>query len=159
MKLSYNGKPWLTVQLEVGHNEIGDADDPDMEIAPDIVSLFDKLGFPKPDPVPLMPLHHQAAQKIHALSEPGSQRAHDLIDLQIIDATGKLDYVLTLATCKRLFAYRNKQPWPSPVIAKEGWRAIYEEQGKGLPVLESIDDAVTWANDLIERIANSACSE
>ena len=26
VKLSYNGKPWCTVPLEVGHNEIGDAD-------------------------------------------------------------------------------------------------------------------------------------
>ena len=26
VKLSYSGKPWCTVPLEVGHNEIGDAD-------------------------------------------------------------------------------------------------------------------------------------
>ena len=53
--------------------------------------------------------HHQAAQKIHALSEPGSRRAHDLIDLQLIDATGELDHGKTLVTCKRLFSYRKKQ--------------------------------------------------
>ena len=28
VKLSYNGKSWITVPLEVGHNEIGDAEDP-----------------------------------------------------------------------------------------------------------------------------------
>lgn len=33
VKLSYNGKSWITVPLEVGHNEIGDADDPDMLVA------------------------------------------------------------------------------------------------------------------------------
>lgn len=29
VKLSYNGRPWCTVPLEVGHNEIGDADEAD----------------------------------------------------------------------------------------------------------------------------------
>lgn len=29
VKLSYNGKPWCTVPLEVGHNEIGDTDEAD----------------------------------------------------------------------------------------------------------------------------------
>lgn len=40
VKLSYNGKPWLTVELEVGHDEIGDADEPDWGISPDIVDFF-----------------------------------------------------------------------------------------------------------------------
>ena len=30
VKLKYLGIPWFTVQLEVGHNEIGDADECDM---------------------------------------------------------------------------------------------------------------------------------
>ena len=29
VRLSYLGKPWCTVPLEVGHNEIGDAHDAD----------------------------------------------------------------------------------------------------------------------------------
>ena len=32
VKLTYLEKPWVTVQLEVGHNEIGDADSPEMAI-------------------------------------------------------------------------------------------------------------------------------
>ena len=152
VKLSYNSKPWMTVQLEVGHDEIGDADKPDWGISPDIAQLFTRLGFPEPDPVPLMPLHHQVAQKIHALTEPGSKRAHDLIDLQLIAATGQLDYGKTLDTCKRLFAYRKKQAWPSNVVAGEGWRAAYDEQKVGLSVLEDVDDAVAWANGLIDTL-------
>ena len=152
VKLSYNGKPWMTVQLEVGHDEIGDADEPDWGISPDIAQLFTRLGFPEPDPVPLMPLHHQVAQKIHALSEPGSKRAHDLIDLQLIVATGQLDYEKTLVTCKRLFAYRKKQAWPSSIIAGDDWRAAYDEQRAGLLVLEDVDDAVAWANELIDTL-------
>jgi hypothetical protein len=64
-KLSYNGKSWLTVPLEVGHNEIGDADEPDFKVANDIVVLFEKVGSPAPSPIPCMALHHQIAQKLH----------------------------------------------------------------------------------------------
>ena len=159
VKLSYLGKPWLTVKLEIGHDEIGDADRPDWGISPDIVALFGKVGLPRPEPVPLMPLHHQASQKIHALTEPGSRRAHDLIDLQLIDATGHLDRLATLEVCERLFAYRKKQPWPSPVVALEGWRAAYDEQRRGLDVLDDVDDAVAWANALIDDIAHADSSE
>ena len=153
VKLSYNTKPWLTVDLEVGYDEIGDADEPDWGISRDIVELFVKLGFPAPSPIPLMPLHHQVAQKLHALSEPGSKRAHDLIDLQLIDATGELDYRKVHATCKRLFAYRKMQPWPSLIVAGEGWEAAYDEQKQGLTVLDDVNDAVAWANNLIAKIA------
>ena len=155
IKLSYNGKPWLTMELEVGHDEIGDADEPDWSISPDIVDLFARIGLPEPEPVPLMPLHHQAAQKIHALSEPGSRRAHDLIDLQLIDATGELDYRKTLQTCRRLFAYRKRQPWPSPIVPGEGWREAYDEQRRGLDVIEDVHEAVVWANALVNRIAGA----
>lgn len=55
VRLSYNGKSWLTVPLEVGHNEIGDADEADYEIAADIAEMFATLGFPEPSPVALLP--------------------------------------------------------------------------------------------------------
>ena len=48
-----------------------------------------ELGFPEPGPVPCMRLEHQIAQKLHAASSPGSNRAHDLIDLQIAVSNGK----------------------------------------------------------------------
>ena len=54
-----------------------------------------------------------------------------------------------------VIAYRKKQPWPSPIIAEGGWEEAYDEQRKGLPVLEDIGEAVEWANDLIERIADA----
>lgn len=61
VKLSYLGKSWITVQLEVGYNEIGDADDKEMIIPTDASKLFQALGFPPLQPVPVMALHHQIA--------------------------------------------------------------------------------------------------
>lgn len=78
VKLSYLGKSWVTVSLEVGHNEIGDADEPDMIVPQDATRLFEALGFDPPSAIPVMRLSHQISQKLHGLSEEGSRRAHDL---------------------------------------------------------------------------------
>ena len=155
VKLLFNGKPWLTVKLEVGHNEIGDAEEPEWGLSSDIVELFESVGLPVPEPVPLMPLHHQIAQKLHGLSGTGSERAHDLIDLQLIVKNGEIDYLETKNACERLFSYRNAQPWP-PIIDKGfGWDDLYADQLDGVDVIESIDDAITWVNTLIVTIRDS----
>jgi len=155
VKLSYFGRPWLTVPLEVGHNEIGDADEPEYRISADIIALFEKIGLPTPEPVPCMSLCHQIAQKLHGSSEDRSARAHDLIDLQLIVGNEEIDYKATKAACKRLFAYRKQQVWPPVIEKKENWGQLYDAQKGGLPVLEDIDDAVMWANELVKRIDGS----
>lgn len=155
VRLSYNGKSWLTVPLEVGHNEIGDADEADYKMAGDIANMFAALGFPEPSPVALMKSHHQIAQKIHAVTTPGGSRAHDLVDLQIICSNCELDLPLVRKTCERLFAYRKRQEWPPRVTPGEGWQELYDEQRVGLDVLASVEDAAEWANELIEKIAQA----
>lgn len=155
VKLSYNGKSWFTVRLEVGHNEIGDADTVEYELAEDVASLFEKVGLPCPGPSPLMPLHHQIAQKLHGATEPKSRRAHDLIDLQFIVGKGNVDYGKTRETCVRLFSYRQMQAWPPIVVENEGWDELYRSQLRSDDVLPSIAEAVEWANVLIARICES----
>lgn len=152
VKLSYLGKPWATVRLEIGHNEIGDADEPDMVAPKDASRLFEKLGFPPLKEIPLMPLHHQIAQKLHGVSEPGSRRAHDLIDLQLINLYETIDLAKTRETCARLFAYRKKQEWPPTICKGDSWDSIYNLESEGLDVLATVDEAVVWANDFIHRI-------
>lgn len=155
VRLSYNGKSWLTVPLEVGHNEIGDADEADHEIAADIAEMFAALGFPEPNPIALMKNHHQIAQKIHAVTTPGGSRAHDLVDLQVICSNCEVDLPLVRRTCERLFAYRKRQAWPPRVSPGEGWQELYDEQRVGLDVLADVSDAASWANELIDRIARA----
>lgn len=45
IKLSYNGKSWMTVPIEVWHNEIGDVDDPDMIVPVEVSKVFESLGL------------------------------------------------------------------------------------------------------------------
>ena len=66
VKLLFNGKPWVTVDLEVGHNEIGDADEPDFVSPEDANAILENLGFPPLGPIPVMALRHQIAQKLQA---------------------------------------------------------------------------------------------
>jgi hypothetical protein len=155
VKLSYLGSPWCTVPFELGHNEISDADEPDFVEPADANRVLAQMGFPAIGAIPTMPLHHQIAQKLHGASEPGSNRAHDLIDLQLIVAYGDVDYPLTRRTCERLFAYRRKQPWPTTIVKNEGWDGLYAAQLLPAPVLPTADEAIDWANSLVTRIASS----
>lgn len=158
IKLSYNEKPWCTVPLEIGHDEIGDAEDPDRGIAREIVDAFVVLGFPEPKPVPLMRIEHQVAQKLHAASGAGSARAHDLVDLQLIVARESVDYSAVRQVCRRLFAYRRQQAWPPTMLKGDDWDELYLAQSEGLEVLPTVDDAIEWANDLVNRIEESESS-
>jgi len=152
VKLAYKGKSWLTVPLEVGHDEIGDTASFDYYISPDIVSIFTRLGFPEPSPVALLHTHHQIAQKLHALSAEGSERAHDMIDLQIIIKNENIDYMLTKSVCNRLFVSRKQHSWPPEIKIGENWDALYANQLHGLDVLQNVNDAIEWTNRLIQSI-------
>lgn len=154
VKLSYLGRSWCTVLLEVGANEIGLADVPEMyPVASDITELFTTLGFPPPKPLPLMPLTFQIAQKLHGVSSLGSDRVRDLIDLQLILSKESLDMKATRAICERLFKYRKCQPWPPMIVKGTQWDALYASQKGTLEVLPTCDAAIEWVNSLIKQIA------
>ena len=156
VRLNYLGKTWRVVDLEIGHNEIGDADAYDVVPVPKtIADLAASLAFPALGDIRVMKLEYQVAQKLHGVTEARSKRAHDLIDLQLIDSLHRLDLVRTGEICRQLFRYRRKQPWPPAVVKNENWAEIYSAQKGNLPVLPTVDEAIAWANALIARIANA----
>lgn len=153
VKLDYRGRPWRTVKFELGYNEIGDADEPEFRLASDLADLFTGVGLEAPVPVPVMRADHQVAQKLHAVSGEGSERARDLVDLQLLDRGEDLDPIQLAATCVRLFTYRQQQAWPPTVVVGEQWDTLYAEAAEGLGVLPTVQEAVAWANALVQRIA------
>lgn len=58
VKLDYRGRSWCTVKFELGHNEIGDADSPEFQLAEDLAELFTDVGLELPKPVPVMRADH-----------------------------------------------------------------------------------------------------
>ena len=155
VKLEYNHKPWVTVRLEMGANEVGDTLDADWSLASDISEMFAALGLPQPKPVPLMKLHHQVAQKLHGLTDPSQNRPHDLVDLQLVFSQNELDLALVRKTCERLFAHRRRQVWPAKVVAGELWDVGYAAAKYDLPVKTTVAEAIDWANELIESIVQA----
>ncbi len=154
--LAYRSRHWLSVTFELGHDEVGSTAHYELRIASDIVDLFEDLGLETPQPIPVMALDHQVAQKLHACTSVGprggNDRAHDLVDLQILDQEEEIDLAAVGATARRLFTSRRAQGWPPTVVAYEGWDTIYAEAAAGLGVLPDVDAAVAWANDFVARI-------
>lgn len=111
IRLGYRGRHWLTVRFELGHDEIGSTQDPDVRIADDILSIFAELGLDRPAPIPVMSVEHQVAQKLHACTAVHprtgrNERAHDLVDLQILDEEESIDFTALAELGPRLFATR-----------------------------------------------------
>lgn len=153
VRLDHRGRPWCTVKFELGHNEIGDADEPEYHLAADLAGLFTEVGLEAPKPVPVMRSDHQVAQKLHAASGERSERARDLVDLQLLGRGQNLDLAQVAATCIRLFDYRRQQAWPPTIAADAGWDSLYAEAADGLDVLPTVGEAVAWVNEFVQRIA------
>lgn len=91
VKLDYRGRSWCTASFELAHSEICDAEMPEYRLANDLIETFTEIGLAAPDPVPALRIDHQIAQELHALSSHGSERARDLVDLQLIDNSEQID--------------------------------------------------------------------
>lgn len=159
IKLDYHSRPFATVELEVAAPEVGALD------AADTVALdnqtqqwFHTIGLDPPTSLPLLPLSHQIAQKLHACTTPdtdewSNDRSHDLVDLQLAHTLVDDDVLAATATvAPRLFAARQRHPWPPTATARAGWREQYLNDASGLPVLQDLEEAIAWTNSLIESI-------
>ena len=113
IRLSYAGYFWFNVSFELGRDEVGSTAEPEIRIAPAIIELFAQLGLPEPSPIPLLPVPHQLAQKLHACTwldrGGGNDRAHDLVDLQLLVREESPDLRVVGETARRLFASRRRK--------------------------------------------------
>ena len=158
-KLKYMGRPWQTIRIEIGHNEIGDADEYEEFLPEELADAFEQMQFPRPQPLRVMKLSYQIAQKLHALSEEGSDRAHDLIDLMLIGRQSQLDFVDIKSKCMRLFDYRRKQAWPPEIKKGDEWDAKYEAAlgtiRDNSDICRTVDEAVAWTNEFVAKIVQA----
>lgn len=156
IKLQYRHHPWCTVRFEVSYNEIGDADEQDLIPVPaDLIALFEQLGLPLPQPIPAMTIPYQIAQKLHGLTAAKSQRVQDLVDLQLMVDHEDVDWAKTKSICRRLFANRRQQSWPPVVVKGPEWDTLYVNSSFGLKGVRIVDEAIVWANEVIELIERS----
>jgi hypothetical protein len=156
IRLSYRGRHWVSVMFELSKDEVVDQADTEATVSDDIVELFAVLGIDSPRPVALLSRAQQVAQKIHACTmrhgTTRNDRAHDLVDLQLLLDENPMDLGRLRQACVQLFQLRAEHEWPPVVRAEPTWDALYGRASHGLPVRREMNDAVRWANDLIARI-------
>ncbi|WP_230871674.1 nucleotidyl transferase AbiEii/AbiGii toxin family protein [Mycobacterium canetti] len=156
-KLSYRGRAFATVPIEVSSVEAGNADQFDT-LTSDALGL---VGVPAAVAVPCMTIPWQIAQKLHAvtavLEEPKvNDRAHDLVDLQLLE--GLLldaDLMPTRSACIAIFEARAQHPWPPRVATLPHWPLIYAGALEGLDHLElarTVDAAAQAVQRFVARI-------
>jgi hypothetical protein len=161
--LHFIDNSWTKVTVEVGHDEIGGIEQADYstEIADQIVAIGRVLGFGELTSVALISLEQQLAQKIHAATEPNSQRAHDLVDLQLLWHAGTvgghgLDLPLLADRCRRTFAYRKAHAWPPAAAMSDFLETLYqrakEEVSQAVLPAGTLAQACAWLNARIEEI-------
>ena len=160
-KLSYQGKPFTSIPIEVSPVEAGNADHHD-RVTSEALAL---VGLPNSSPVPCTTLPGQVAQKIHACTDPvreprRNDRAHDLVDLQLLEA---LIVNESLGEVRRasiaVFAKRERHAWPPTVVAHSHWSPIYAGALEGLEDLglaASVEEAALRVQAFIDRVDESS---
>jgi hypothetical protein len=160
-KLSYRGKPFASVPIEVSTVEAGNADQFDT-LTSDALGL---VGVPAAVSVPCMTIPWQIAQKLHAVTAVlvaprVNDRAHDLVDLQLLEGLlPNTDLLSTRSACIVVFEARAQHPWPPRVAALPHWPPIYSGALEGLDHLElaaSAEDAAEAVQGFVERIDRAA---
>lgn len=163
IKLAYRNRHWRTVRFELGRDEVGSTTTRGARLAENTVKMFEYLALPEPKELPLLVAEHQAAQKLHACAyvskkTGGNARAHDLVDLQILDQAEDIDMAVLDDVGRRLLASRGEQEWPPTVVAFADWETLYAGAAEGLSVLSDVEAAIAWANDFVRTAVEAGQS-
>lgn len=159
LKLNYRSRWWINLPFELGRDEVGSTETPTFRIAADTVNLFALLGLPEPAAIPILVVEHQMVQKLHACTTTdrngNNDRAHDLVDLQLLMMDDSPDLAKLNDIGHRLFTARRLHTWPPQMKIWPSWPELYRDAAEGLPVLDRVEEAVEWTNDLIRRTTQS----
>jgi hypothetical protein len=159
-KVNYQGRPFVSVPIEVSPVEAGNTEGVDWAHSP----AFALVGLPDPRPIPCMTLDWQIAQKLHAVTAvlPGERRndrAHDLVDLQILEALiGDRPLSAVRTACVTVFEVRDEQAWPPSITIPPHWPVVYAkalESVSRLGLAGDVYGAAERVGALIERIQAS----
>jgi hypothetical protein len=153
LKLSFKGRSWQTVQLELARSE--GAAGQEIDRVPAIP--LDPVGIDGPSNVACVSLRYQIAQKAHACTtEPRAgrinDRSRDLIDLLLLQGLIE-DLAPVRLACIEIFDLRALHAWPPRVKVHEEWRTSYPEEAAELGFEPSdIEEAAARVQAFIEEI-------
>lgn len=123
LKLSYRGRSWSTVRMEISTTQ-GDVGT-EIDRVPAIP--LDPFGVSGPVDVACVALRYQVAQKLHACTEQfadgaDNDRFRDLIDLLLMrDLVTDGELPRVRAACVEIFELRARHAWPPTVTVFASW--------------------------------------
>ncbi|MDP9800683.1 hypothetical protein J2S49_000759 [Arcanobacterium wilhelmae] len=166
MVLKLRGVRWRRVQIEIGSDEAGAGE------VPELVNLPSLKGFGLDARVQVMALSlaYQVAQKLHAVSDPHcppdepNDRARDLMDLvllrELCKAAEVSDREVRLA-CEAVFRVRAEEAktlgrsprvWPPNIVAYPHWSSSFVDAADSAGVVLTLESALSlvqsWARDI-----------
>lgn len=153
IQLLYGNSQWITVTLELSQEEF---EHPEIlteaEINHGIVELFVELGLEVPHPVRLIPVELQIAQKLHACTEPGSERGHDIYDIAMLQTMREIDWVLLATLTKRTFTYRKLHQWSVDFTPSGKFKDVYLAETDDIAGAPGYEEALRIVQSMIRRI-------
>ncbi|MGO9761797.1 MAG: nucleotidyl transferase AbiEii/AbiGii toxin family protein [Solirubrobacteraceae bacterium] len=155
LRLSYKGRSWGSVQLEMAPVEgrMG------LELDRVEAMSLDSLRVPLPEAANCISLRYQVAQKLHACTEVFEEgrendRYRDVMDILLLE---ELLYDIGLnrvrEACVDIFTVRDKHTWPPTVTVYDSWRVPFAElarENRFTP--EDIDEAAAALTALIAAV-------
>lgn len=157
IQVTYKGSKFEKVHLELSREEFDVEIENTDVIADEIVALFTSVGLEAPTAVTVLSIELQVVQKLHACTTPVGrryERAHDLVDIQLLCLGEDIDLSALDYLGRRLFHFRKRGEWPPTVIAHAGWETLYSEASEGLDV-RALEEAITWVNSLVAAASSS----
>ncbi len=164
LSLSLKGKVWRTVKVEISPDEGMAGSTTEQVVPPSLVGL----GLPTPDALVGLAMSYQAAQKIHASTRPGSDRARDLADLigimRLAQETGSPTlHELRLAVID-IFAAREEEaaavgrqshPWPARYEYNPAWEIDFARAATDIGIEMMLAEAVDVVNGWLDEIESA----
>jgi hypothetical protein len=155
VRMKYKGRDFATVKVEISPEEGNAASEYETAATDDLATL----GFEAEEPEKrLLSVRYQVAQKLHACTERAegrrNDRAHDLVDLALLDALTRQQLAAVRRACVDIFEVRGAHPWPPILTPEDHWAPLYARAADGLEdiVPPDLDSAVALVNGLIADI-------
>lgn len=160
VRVVFGGKVFTTLAVEVAPVEAG-GDEFERVPAHDLSDI----GLRGPESIPVLALHWQIAQKLHAVTGAPLQangenvRFRDLIDLQLLEVLASSSLRRAREACVAVFAHRDEQSWPPEITIYPSWPEGYRAMAAELEMpITDVSDAVTAVAAFIDRIDNASPS-
>lgn len=151
IKLAYDGKGWMTIDLELSTSV---AMPTDVELIP-AISMQD-FRLDGPAHVATLSVRYQIAQKLHAVTETfpdgENRRVRDILDLVLLKELAPSASHIREA-CIDVFTERAMHEWPPQLLAYDSWPADYAQLTEPLAVpAPGFEDALESVRKYIATI-------